>query len=92
MTLAVTNIVEFRNGGKGVVVGWKDNAPAYVVGARFTNPVTKWNEEGRFSNRAEKSPYDITAVYDGSTIDDPIKAFRASVKLETLPQIWHEAE
>lgn len=90
MKLAVTNIVVFRDKGRGVVVGWGDNKPAYVVGARFTNPVSKWNENGRHGGKAEPTRYDIVAVYDGSSIENPTDAFKASTKVENLSLIWEE--
>ena len=89
MELSVKNIVTFRNGGTGVVVGW-GRKPAYVVGARFTNPIGRWDENGRFGKKPEPSPYDIVTVHDGSAIDEPVKAFRASCKIEELPLIWEE--
>ena len=89
MNLAVTNIVEFRGSGRGVVVGWADNTPTYVVGARFTNPLKKWDENGNYgSSKDTPSNFDIVAVYDGSSIASPTDAFKASLKLESLPKIW----
>lgn len=90
MDLKVTNIVKFRDGGKGVVVGWKENEPVYIVGARFTNPIKKWNTEGRFNNKPEPTKYDIVAVHDGSSLNNPIEAFKASIKFENLPLLWAE--
>lgn len=77
-------IVKTANGMFGVVVSFNDK-PCHIVFTSFTNPIDKWDD-----NLEHKSgSYSIVEVYDGSSLESPLSAFKKRTKVEeTLPLLY----
>lgn len=87
MTLNVDNIVQLRNGIFGVVSSF-GNKPFQIIFKSYTSPVDKYDENLKHKNSA----YDIVAVFNGETIDNPKKVFSNKFTSEGLEVLYKEGE
>ena len=77
-------VIKIANGMIGVVVSF-NNKPSHIVFTSFTNPIGKWD-----SNLEHKSAnYSIVEVYDGSSLENPLDAFKKRTNVEeALPLLY----
>lgn len=87
MELKANNVVQLRNGIFGVVSSFNGN-PFQIIFKSYTSPVDKYDENLKHKN----STYDIVAVFDGSTIDNPKKVFSTKFTTEGLEQTYQREE
>lgn len=84
MELKCNQVVKCVNGMFGLVVCF-NGKPSHIVFTSFTNPIGKWNDklEHKCAN------YSIVEVYDGSSLEDPLDAFKKRTHIEeTLPLVY----
>lgn len=82
MDLNSSNVVVLNNGHVGIIVDF-NGKPSYIMTKSYCRKVSAYDENGK----TKSDNYSISAVYDGSSIENGEDVFKSGFDVNNLPKI-----
>lgn len=77
------HVVVLKNGITGIVVSF-NGMPSHIIFNNFTNPLSKWDGNGKYKG---KDDYSIKTILDGTSMLSAQDGFKKKTTKD-LPVLW----